>query len=541
MTTDVDQGYFAWSQEELTQRDASTGVTISQMLDHGSVSFGKFEFESLSWEKWSVFRHDRRQEELEKFNGLVAEKKAYFEEYYKRMRALKALQQQQQQQEEQARQQTQQTELTLDYSVDGSLSEEEQETDMRRKVEEEMVVEDRRKDPEGSNVVENAGAEDTVSAVPIVGDATESDDRVSKVATKKLIGRRPVSKEPSCSAQSRLGLKQNSKCQTRPTMHKPQPPPPPPPRKTIRKTDKSNLVRTKEATRTIPISNIATTSIIAATKRPSSSASMRRPVSASGNRPSLTPRHPPFSTGDGGNRPSSTPRRPLSSAGDGGNRPSSTPRRPLSSSEDGGNRPSSTPRRPRSSAGDRGRGLREKVQRSDLSNNRMGAVTPGKMSSSIHGTPRMSIIPSTVKSTTTESKRQVFKDPSVLINNSTSVTRVDRYNPDAQKSRSINLPPKKNLSSSSASDTLRNKSKEVPKKNTTGPCCGTPRSNVTTARISASVRNATPSRIIESDKTSTHKPVPPRTSQTLHVGSRPSTSSSSASARKPKAEGKTWR
>ncbi|KAJ3708269.1 hypothetical protein LUZ61_011974 [Rhynchospora tenuis] len=540
MTTDVDQGYFAWSQEELTQRDASTGVTISQMLDHGSVSFGKFEFESLSWEKWSVFRHDRRQEELEKFNGLVAEKKAYFEEYYKRMRALKALQQQQQQQEEQARQQTQQTELTLDYSVDGSLSEEEHETDMGRKMEAEMVVEDRRKDAEGSNVVENAGVGDTVSAMPIVGDAKESDDRGSKVATQKLIGRRPVSKEPSCSTQTRLGQKQNPKPQTRPTVHKPQPPPPPPPRKTIRKTDKSNLVRTK-ATRTIPISSTATTSTIPATKRPSSSASMRRPVSSCGNRPSSTPRRPLFSA-DSGNRSSSTPRRPLSSAGDGGNRPSSIPRRPPSSAGDGGNRPSSTPRRPLSSAGDRGRGLREKVQRSDLSNNRMGAVTPGKMSSSMHGTPRMSIIPSTVKSTTTESKRQVFKDPSVLINSSTSVTRVERYNPDAQKSRSINLPPKKNLSSSSASDTFsRNKSKEVPNKNTAGPGCGTPRNNVTPARSSASVRNATPSRITESNKTSTHKPVPPRTSETSRVGSRPSTSSSSVSARKPKVEGKKWR
>lgn len=28
MTTDVDQGYFAWSQEELTQRDASTVFLI---------------------------------------------------------------------------------------------------------------------------------------------------------------------------------------------------------------------------------------------------------------------------------------------------------------------------------------------------------------------------------------------------------------------------------------------------------------------------------------------------------------------------------
>ena len=67
--------------------------------------------ESLSWEKWSVFTNDSRSEEFGKFNGLVAQKKAYFEEYYKRIRELKASQQQ-----------IQQTELTLEYSGDGSDS-----------------------------------------------------------------------------------------------------------------------------------------------------------------------------------------------------------------------------------------------------------------------------------------------------------------------------------------------------------------------------------------------------------------------------------
>lgn len=168
------------------------------MLDHGSVSFGKFEFESLSWEKWSVFRHDRRQEELEKFNGLVAEKKAYFEEYYKRMRALKALQQQQQQHEEQAQQQIQQTELTLDYSVDGSLSEEEQETATGRKIEAKMVtgiiVEERRKDPEGCTVAENPSVGDTKSEMPIVGDVKRSDKRGSRMVSKRFIERKTISK-----------------------------------------------------------------------------------------------------------------------------------------------------------------------------------------------------------------------------------------------------------------------------------------------------------------------------------------------------------
>lgn len=82
------------------------------MLDHGSISFGRFAYESLSWERRSVFTHNKCQEELEKFKspGLVAKKKAYFEEYYKRIRAMKALQE------------NQQTEITLDYGGDGSIS-----------------------------------------------------------------------------------------------------------------------------------------------------------------------------------------------------------------------------------------------------------------------------------------------------------------------------------------------------------------------------------------------------------------------------------
>lgn len=85
--------------------------SISQIIDHGSISFGKFAFESLSWEKRSVFTHNERQEELEKFKspGSVAKKKAYFEEYYKKIRALKASQ-------------NQQTELSLEYGANGSIS-----------------------------------------------------------------------------------------------------------------------------------------------------------------------------------------------------------------------------------------------------------------------------------------------------------------------------------------------------------------------------------------------------------------------------------
>ncbi|XP_020584482.1 uncharacterized protein LOC110027407 isoform X2 [Phalaenopsis equestris] len=94
MATDVGQSCYGWSREELDDRDVSREISVSQMLDHGSISFGRFALEPLSWERRSVFTHNRYQEELEKFKypGLVAQKKAYFEEYYKRIRAMKALQ-----------------------------------------------------------------------------------------------------------------------------------------------------------------------------------------------------------------------------------------------------------------------------------------------------------------------------------------------------------------------------------------------------------------------------------------------------------------
>uniref|UniRef100_A0A0A9DCJ6 TPX2 C-terminal domain-containing protein n=1 Tax=Arundo donax TaxID=35708 RepID=A0A0A9DCJ6_ARUDO len=109
MATEVNQNYFAWSQEESSVQDISQGT--SQVFGHGSISFGRFDLESLEWEKWSVFTNDRRHEEFGKFNGLVAKKKAYFEEYFKRIRDFKALQQQ-----------NQQTELYPEYSGDGSDS-----------------------------------------------------------------------------------------------------------------------------------------------------------------------------------------------------------------------------------------------------------------------------------------------------------------------------------------------------------------------------------------------------------------------------------
>lgn len=48
--------------------------------------------ESLSWEKWSSFSHNRYVEEAERFSrpGSVAQKKAFFEAHYKKLAAQKA-------------------------------------------------------------------------------------------------------------------------------------------------------------------------------------------------------------------------------------------------------------------------------------------------------------------------------------------------------------------------------------------------------------------------------------------------------------------
>ncbi|KAL5172056.1 Protein WVD2-like 7 [Glycine soja] len=57
-----------------------------------SVSFGRFMPESLAWEKWSTFSHNRYVEEAERFTrpGSVAQKKAFFEAHYKKLAAQKA-------------------------------------------------------------------------------------------------------------------------------------------------------------------------------------------------------------------------------------------------------------------------------------------------------------------------------------------------------------------------------------------------------------------------------------------------------------------
>ncbi|GFY96368.1 hypothetical protein Acr_11g0006740 [Actinidia rufa] len=61
-------------------------MAYADSLHSGSISFGRFKAESLSWERRSSFSHNRYLEEVEKYSkpGSVTEKKAYFEAHFRR-------------------------------------------------------------------------------------------------------------------------------------------------------------------------------------------------------------------------------------------------------------------------------------------------------------------------------------------------------------------------------------------------------------------------------------------------------------------------
>ncbi|XP_016496703.1 uncharacterized protein LOC107815602 isoform X2 [Nicotiana tabacum] len=82
-----------------------------------SVSFGRFENDALSWEKWSSFSPNKYLEEVEKCStpGSVAQKKAYFEAHYKKIAAKKL--------EQLEEEETQQVEKEMEPQVsDGDFS-----------------------------------------------------------------------------------------------------------------------------------------------------------------------------------------------------------------------------------------------------------------------------------------------------------------------------------------------------------------------------------------------------------------------------------
>ncbi|CAI0426042.1 unnamed protein product [Linum tenue] len=81
---------FTHPSNSLRESQEFQGDTFRALTD--SVSFGRFMSESLAWEKWSTFSHNRYLEEVEQFSkpGSVAQKKAFFEAHYKKRAAMKA-------------------------------------------------------------------------------------------------------------------------------------------------------------------------------------------------------------------------------------------------------------------------------------------------------------------------------------------------------------------------------------------------------------------------------------------------------------------
>lgn len=77
-------------------KDQSQVEPAPECLVDGSISFGRFSLDTLSWEKWSAFSQNRYLEEVEKCStpGSVAQKAAYFDAHYKKIAAQRALLQQ---------------------------------------------------------------------------------------------------------------------------------------------------------------------------------------------------------------------------------------------------------------------------------------------------------------------------------------------------------------------------------------------------------------------------------------------------------------
>ncbi|CAH9090597.1 unnamed protein product [Cuscuta europaea] len=80
----------AFSYASATPNEAKQGNGMHALGE--SISFGRFMTESLGWEKWSTFSHNKYVEEAERYArpGSVAQKKAFFEAHYKRIAAKKA-------------------------------------------------------------------------------------------------------------------------------------------------------------------------------------------------------------------------------------------------------------------------------------------------------------------------------------------------------------------------------------------------------------------------------------------------------------------
>ncbi|KAM3334485.1 hypothetical protein ACQJBY_029107 [Aegilops geniculata] len=570
MATEVNQTFFAWSQGETTDLGASEGVSLSQTLNHGSVSFGRFELESLSWEKWSVFSNDKRHEEFVKFNGLVAQKKAYFEEYYKKIRELKASQQQ-----------IQQTELTLEYSGDGSDSS--QTEDMPA---EELET------PTGSGTiaydyVEGAAHETTSEQGMQCYHDHEDEDFRNELSSSNLVAEARISQQTDQDGrENALGgnsdsadvenagfghdgigaAYENARAPRRNTEKDPRlryasmiiP-------KSVKTVAGSPLDRTsvtktpgsvkpnmttnqKTKTNNVRSSSVASQKMVVAarTRRITEKEALgvtgvKRPSSAAGRVASIGEKHPITRA---------TVKRPADASTPG--RPSTAERRPVTRERAQKQaavatpcRPSTSERRPvdRGSAAKRSdvEGTRRPSTGERRSVTRDSARTPSKTAGSSVAHPKVTTttvstlkrpapLNATTKSTKPEPKSNIrgSKDASTVHSHLTRPSRMDLQVAGKQKSSSVNLPARKMLSSSVGEATFaRLKKKE-----------GIPAT--VQSRASAS-KKTTPLQTGNAKPRAPNPPTPPppprRPSRTT---SKPTVSGSSVGGRKPKASAPQW-
>ncbi|KAF8664049.1 hypothetical protein HU200_054956 [Digitaria exilis] len=570
MATEVNQTYFAWSQGESTERDGPEGVSVSQTLDHGSISFGRFELESLSWEKWSVFTNDRRTEEFGKFNGLVAQKKAYFEEYYKKIRELKASQQQ-----------SQQTELMLEYSGDGSDSSQTAEDDQGADIE----------TPTGSGVPlddyveeaphetmsehglqyyndqgnENFNAEFSTSGLSSSAEVLHQVDQDVRgpvcgdnPASKMDVGQQDASSGHDSTRTTfeaartpRRTIEKDSRLRHTPKIIP----------KSIRNLSKSAMDYTaserpgsvkpstivNQKTKTVQRPNAALEKMTGTPER-SKLTGLRRPSSAGAQRPSTGERRPIMTANSKTHADVSTPQRPSTSE----RRPVirdhaqkqtnvTTPRRPSTSERRPVKRESAAKRADissvhRPSTGERCAIItRDIVLKTDVKkpSKARPTVAHTKGEAATVANMKKAVTPNAARSSKLETKSNYNrpKDPSALDSHSTRSKRTELQVSGKQKSSSVNLPPRKIFSSSVGEPALETTSRTKKKEGIQA---------TVQSRVSTSKRTAT----LQTGNLKTRVPNPPAPPppprRPSRMMSKPTLSTSSIGGRKPKASTPQW-
>ncbi|KAJ1286544.1 hypothetical protein BS78_03G360600 [Paspalum vaginatum] len=570
MATEVNQTYFAWSQGESTERDGPQGVSVSQTLDHGSISFGRFELESLSWEKWSVFTNDRRNEEFGKFNGLVAQKKAYFEEYYKKIRELKASQQQ-----------NQQTELTLEYSGDGSDSsqtaEEEQGAGLETPTGSGAAVDDYVEEApqkttsehrlqcyndQGSESIDAGFPSSILSSSAGVLQQADHDVR-GPVRCDNSTSKMDAGQQNACSVNDdtrtayeaartpRRIIEKDSRLRHTPKII-------PKSIKTVSKSAADYTFSSERPGSVKPSTSMnqktklvqrpnATPQKMSGTPERSKLTGLRRPSSAGAQRPSIGERHTIARENSKTPADVSTPRRPSTAerhpitrdrAQKQANvttprRPSTSERLPIKRESSAKHGDVSTVRRP--STGERRTFTRDSVMRTAMKtpSKAKANVAHPKGETTTVGNMKKAVTPNAARSSKLETKSNSnrLKGPSALDSHSIRSKRMDLQMSGKQKSSSVNLPPRKMLSSSVGDPEVEAISRSKKKEGI----------QVTTQSRASTSKRTTPLQTGNFKARAPNPPAPPppprRPSRMM---SKPTAGTSSIGGRKPKASAPQW-